>query len=66
MLVLSRRRGDEVVIDGSICVRVLEVNGSVVKLGFTAPREVPIVRREICDRESFVANDATALALMAR
>ena len=66
MLVLSRRRGDEVVIDGSICVRVLEVNGSVVKLGFTAPREVPIVRREICDRGSFVANDATALALMAR
>ncbi|MEI8371231.1 MAG: carbon storage regulator CsrA [Planctomycetota bacterium] len=47
MLVLSRKLGEEVVIGDGIRVTVLEMRGDRVKLGFVAPGEVPIHRKEI-------------------
>lgn len=47
MLVLSRKSGQEVMIAGNIRVRVLEVRGNRVRLGFTAPDEVEIQRGEL-------------------
>jgi carbon storage regulator len=51
MLVLSREKDQEVVIGNNvIVVTVVEIRGDKVRLGFTAPREIPIVRRELLDR----------------
>jgi carbon storage regulator len=50
MLVLSRKRGERIVIGNDIAVVVLEVRGDRVKLGFTAPAEVPIHRAEVHDK----------------
>jgi carbon storage regulator len=47
MLVLSRKLGERVLVGEDIEVVVLEVEGDRVKLGFTAPRYVPICRAEI-------------------
>ena len=47
MLVLSRKRGESIVISDDITVTVLEVQGSRVKLGFVAPGEAPIHRAEV-------------------
>lgn len=47
MLVLSRKRGESVVIGNDVTVTVLEVRGDRVKLGFSAPGEVPIHRAEV-------------------
>jgi carbon storage regulator len=47
MLVLSRKRGEELVIGNGISVTVLEMRGNQVRLGFVAPAEVPIHRKEI-------------------
>jgi len=47
MLVLSRKSGEQILIGEDIEVVVLEINGDHVKLGFTAPRYVPIFRAEI-------------------
>jgi carbon storage regulator len=47
MLVLSRKSGQEIVIAGNIRVRVLEVRGNRVRLGFTAPDDVEIQRAEL-------------------
>ncbi len=47
MLVLSRKKGQAVVIHDSIEITVLEVDGDTVKLGISAPKEVPIVRKEL-------------------
>jgi carbon storage regulator len=47
MLVLSRRSGECVRIGHSIEVKVLEISGNKVKLGFTAPADVPIQRNEL-------------------
>lgn len=51
MLVLSREKDQEVVIGNNvIVVTVVEIRGDKVRLGFTAPRDIPIVRRELLDR----------------
>lgn len=47
MLVLTRRTGENVVIDGRIVVRVLRVDGDGVKLGIDAPTEVSVHREEV-------------------
>jgi carbon storage regulator len=48
MLLLSRKPGEEVVIDGNIRLTVIEIRGNQVKLGFTAPAAIAIRRRELC------------------
>lgn len=50
MLVLSRARGEQIVIGGNITVTVLEVRGDKVRLGFDGPAEVPIHRQEVQQR----------------
>jgi carbon storage regulator len=47
MLVLSRKVGEEVLIGDAIRVRILEVRGNRVKLGFTAPDDVRFLRLEV-------------------
>lgn len=47
MLVLSRKLGESIVIDGSIRVTILEVRGDNIKLGVQAPRHISVHREEI-------------------
>jgi carbon storage regulator len=47
MLVLSRKLGESIVIGHGITVTVIEVHGERVRLGFTAPADVPIHREEL-------------------
>ncbi len=47
MLVLSRKAGEKIVIDGNITVTVLSQAGGRVRLGINAPQEVAIARDEI-------------------
>lgn len=47
MLVLSRKVGEEIVIDGDIVLTVVEVNGNRVKIGIRAPRDKAVVRGEL-------------------
>ncbi|MUG23693.1 carbon storage regulator CsrA [Paenibacillus macerans] len=47
MLVLSRKKGETVVIQDEIEITVLGVEGDVVRLGISAPRNVEIFRKEI-------------------
>ncbi len=47
MLVLSRKKGERVLIGGNIYVKVIEIRGDRVKLGFEGPGEIPIHREEL-------------------
>ena len=47
MLVLTRKKGESLVINNNIEITVMEVRGDQVKLGITAPKEVPIYRKEV-------------------
>jgi carbon storage regulator len=47
MLILSRKSGESIVIDGRIHVKVMRVDGETVKIGIEAPYDVPVHRREV-------------------
>jgi carbon storage regulator len=47
MLVLSRHKGESIVINDDITVTVVEIRGDKVRLGVTAPKEVPVHRQEV-------------------
>ena len=49
MLCLSRREGESVFIGEDVKVTVQLIKGNQVRLGFTAPREIPIFREEIIE-----------------
>jgi carbon storage regulator len=49
MLVLSRKRDESIVIAGNITITVVDIRGDKVRLGITAPAEVPVHRREVYD-----------------
>ena len=47
MLVLSRQRGETVIIEGGIEVTIIDVRGEKVRLGITAPKDVAVHRKEV-------------------
>ena len=50
MLVLSRRVGEEIVIDDTTRVVVLGVQGGRIRLGVSAPPHISIQRSEVQER----------------
>ena len=52
MLILARKAGESLVIDGNIRVTVDRIRGRVVRLKVEAPREILVDREEVWDRRS--------------
>lgn len=50
MLVLSRKRGEAIVIGNGITITILATGGDRVKIGVVAPAEVPVHREEVFHR----------------
>jgi carbon storage regulator len=63
MLVLSRKKGESLVIDGRIRITVSQLGGSAVRLAIEAPREVSILRSELCQVERQASEEPTALQM---
>ena len=49
MLVLSRQSGEAIVIGDGIEIHVVSVGRNGVRIGVTAPRDIPVHRREVYD-----------------
>jgi carbon storage regulator len=47
MLVLTRKVGEEIYIGDRICIKVIEISGSRVRLGIDAPATLRIYREEV-------------------
>jgi carbon storage regulator len=47
MLVLTRKKGESIMIDHQITLTVLAVEGDTVKIGISAPKEVGVYRSEV-------------------
>jgi carbon storage regulator len=47
MLVLSRKKGESIIIGDGIEITVLASEGETIKIGITAPKHVEIYRKEI-------------------
>ena len=50
MLVLTRRVGEEIVIDGDIRITVVDISGDRARIGIAAPPSIRVDRREIYER----------------
>ena len=47
MLALTRKKGEALMINNNIEITILEVRGDQVKIGISAPKDVPIYRKEV-------------------
>jgi carbon storage regulator len=52
MLILTRKRGETVVIGDNVAVTVLGVKGQQVRIGIAAPDDVAIHREEVLKRQT--------------
>lgn len=50
MLALSRKKDEAIIINNNIEITVIEVKGDQVKLGISAPKSVPIYRKEVYEQ----------------
>ncbi|MBF8437857.1 carbon storage regulator CsrA [Halanaerobiaceae bacterium Z-7014] len=50
MLVLTRKKGEKIIIDDNIELTVVEIEGNKVKLGIDAPKSIEIHREEVYRR----------------
>lgn len=48
MLVLSRKSGESILINDNIEVRIVEITNDKVKIGINAPKDIKILRSELC------------------
>ena len=62
MLVLSRKQGEKLLIGDDITITVIEIRGDRVCLGFEAPGEVAIHRKEVWQKISQEASNASERA----
>ena len=64
MLAVTKKKGESLVINNNVEITVLEVRGEQVKIGISAPKEVPIYRKEVytqIQEENTAASNAEAL-----
>jgi carbon storage regulator len=50
MLILTRRVGETVMVGDDVTVTIVGVTGTHVRLGISAPKDVPVHREEIYER----------------
>ena len=61
MLVLTRKPGEEVVIDGHIRITISAIQGDRVRIGVTAPPHVRVDRTEVARRIAEFAAETDAV-----
>lgn len=49
MLVLSRQKDESIMIGDNVEITIVDVRGDKVRLGISAPKEIPVHRREVFD-----------------
>lgn len=47
MLALSRKQNEAIILGNDIEITILEIKGEQVKIGITAPKSVPVYRKEL-------------------
>ena len=67
MLALSRKKNEALVINNNVEITILDIKGDQVKVGITAPKEVPVYRKEVylqiqeANKDAFESENLDAL-----
>lgn len=59
MLALSRKKDEAIIINDNIEVKILEIKGDQIKIGVSAPKSVPIYRKEVFTQIQEVNKEAS-------
>lgn len=51
MLVIARKVGQSIIVDGNITITLIEVRGQQIRLGIERPENIPVKRKELADQE---------------
>jgi carbon storage regulator len=62
MLTITRRPGEKIMIGDDVVVEIVEVSGTTVRIGITAPRERTIYREELWERVKQENEEAARIA----
>ncbi len=57
MLVLSRKVGERVLVGDNVVITVVRIGPNAVRLGIEAPKDMNIVREELCDGSGAVREE---------
>ena len=60
MLVLSRKQGERILIGDDVVLTIVRIGPNNVRVGIDAPRELNIVREELCSRQPVGAADTAS------
>lgn len=68
MLVLTRRKNQQIIIDGDVRIKVLKIKGNTVSLGISAPPHVQVLRAEVkrADIGNSAQDDLRNLAIVSQ
>lgn len=47
MLMITRRPGERILIGSDVTIEIVEISGGTVRVGISAPRELPVYREEL-------------------
>ena len=61
MLVLSRKLGEKIVINGNIVITLVKIDRNQVRIGIEAPKDVPVYREEIAPEHAGAVEEAAAI-----
>src|SRR3954449_4659982 len=61
MLVLTRKKGERVMIGDDIVITIIDIRGDGIRIGFDAPRGVPIQRAEVISAVSAANAEAAGI-----
>lgn len=59
MLVLSRKPGEKILIGDNVTVTIVRIGPNTVRIGIEAPRDMNIVREELCEAAGHVDDQST-------
>lgn len=66
-MALTRKKGESIMINNDIEISILEIRGDQIKIGISAPKDVPVYRKEVYNQikeETKEAVDAEALTAL--
>ena len=60
MLILSRKKNEQIVISDDITITVLDVEGEKVKIGIDAPKDIKVFRKELIEEVKSTNTESTS------
>lgn len=60
MLILSRKKNEQIVISDDITITVLDVEGEKVKIGIDAPKDIKVFRKELIEEVKNTNTESTS------